>query len=184
MSNPTVCFMGFNSTGIDKQKCLWINELCDMTNTSYLSIQEHFKIAKNTDQYFSEKFDKFNSYVIPGHREKGQDSGRPKAGLAQLSRKDIDIKKDRIVTKNFRLQAQILNFSTSRLLWINAYLPTDPQNGEFDSNELLEVLAEVESIMDSEVFDDVLWQGDLNWDISRNSEFSNIMKRFMNRIGL
>ena len=155
-----------------------------MTNTSYLSIQEHFKIAKNTDQYFSEKFDKFNSYVIPGHREKGQDSGRPKAGLAQLSRKNVDIRKDRILTKSFRLQAQILNFSNSRLLWLNSYLPTDPQHGEVNNDELLEVLAEVENIMDSAAYDDILWQGDLNWDMSRSSEFSNIMRRFMEKVGL
>ena len=50
-------------------------------------------------KYFSDEFDKFHSYVIPGYRAKGQDSGRPKAGLAQLSRKDLDVRKDRVVTK-------------------------------------------------------------------------------------
>ena len=184
MTNPTVSFMGYNSTGIDKQKCLWISELCDMADISYLSIQEHFKIAKNRDKYFSENFDKFNSYVIPGYRAKGQDSGRPKAGLAQLSRKELDVKKSRIVTKNFRLQAQILNFSNSRLLWMNAYFPNDPQNGNLDDSELIEVLSEAEAIMDKVEFDDILWQGDFNWDLSRNTEFSRIMKRFMDRIGL
>ena len=184
MANPTVNFMGYNSTGIDKQKCAWISDLCDLTDTSYLSIQEHFKIAKTRDKYFNDQFEKFNSYVIPGHRAKGQDSGRPKAGLAQLSKKDLDIRKDRIVTKSFRIQAQLLNFSSSRLLWINAYLPTDPQNGAFDESELLEVLTEVESIMDKTAFDDILWQGDLNWDMSRNSEFAIIMRRFMTRIGM
>ena len=184
MANPTVNFMGYNSTGIDKQKCRWISDLSDVTDTCYLSIQEHFKIAKNTDKYFSEQFDKFDSFVIPGYRARGQDTGRPKAGLAQLSRKTIDIKKDRIVTKNFRLQAQILNFSNTRLLWLNAYMPTDPQNGTFDDSELLEVLAEVEYIMDNTIFDDILWQGDLNWDMSRNSEFGLIMRRFMDKIGL
>ena len=184
MASPTVSFMGYNSTGIDKHKCVWINELLDMTDTSYLSIQEHFKIAKNTDKYFSEQFDKFDSYVIPGYRARGQDTGRPKAGLAQLSRKSIDIKKDRIVTKNFRLQAQVLNFSNTRLLWLNSYMPTDPQNNTFDDSELLEVLAEVEYIMDNTIFDDILWQGDLNWDMSRNSEFGVVMRRFMNKVGL
>ena len=184
MANLTVNFMGYNSTGIDKQKCAWINDLCEVTNISYLSIQEHFKIAKTTDKYFSEQFDKFNTYVIPGHRAKGQDSGRPKAGLAQFSRKELDIRKDRIVTKSFRLQAQILNFSNTRLLRLNAYLPTDPQIATFDDRELLEVLAEVESIMDTAEYDDILWQGDLNWDMTRDTEFAIIMRRFMSRIGL
>ena len=184
MTNPTVNFLGYNSTGIDKQKCGWLRDLCDVTDATYVSLQEHFKIAKTTDKYFNDQFDKFNTYVIPGYRAKGQDSGRPKAGLAQFSRKNIDIRKDRILTKNFRLQAQVLNFTNTRLLWINAYLPNDPQNATFDERELLEVLTEVESIMDKVDFDDILWQGDLNWAMSRDSEFALIMRRFMARIGL
>ena len=184
MANSTVNFLGYNSTEIDEQKCAWIRDLCDLTNASYVTIQEHFKIAKTTDKYFNDQFDKFNSYVIPGQRAKGQDSGRPKAGLAQFSRKDLEIRKDRILTKSFRLQAQILNLENTRLLWLNAYMPTDPQNAAFVDNELLEVLAEVESILDKAEFDDIIWQGDLNWDMSRGSEFSIIMRKFMARIGL
>ena len=48
MASPTVNFIGYNSTGIDKQKCAWIRDLCDLTDASYLAIQEHFKIAKTT----------------------------------------------------------------------------------------------------------------------------------------
>ena len=176
MAIPTVNFLGYNSTGIDKQKCAWIRDFCELTDASYISIQEHFKIAKTTNKYFSDEFNKYNSYVIPGYRAKGQDSGRPKAGIAQLSRKDIDVRKDRVVTKHFRLQAQILNFSNTRLLWINSYLPTDPQNAAFNDTELMEVLAEVENIMDNSVYDDILWQGDLNWDMSRDSDFAMVMK--------
>ena len=96
----------------------------------------------------------------------------------------MDVRKDRVVTYQFRLQAQILNFSSTRLLWINSYFPTDPQNAAFDDGELLEVLAEVEKIMDNNAYDDILWQGDLNWDMSRDSYFSLTMKRFMSRIRL
>ena len=38
--------------------------------------------------------------------------------------------------------------------------------------------------MDNNAYDDILWQGDLNWDMSRDSYFSLTMKRFMSRIGL
>ena len=184
MTTPSVNFISYNSTGLDKFKCDWIRNLCDVTSTSYCSVQEHFRNSKTTEKYFCDQFDKYNSYVIPGYRAKGQDSGRPKGGIAQLSRKDLDIRKDRIVTRNFRIQAQILNFSSTRLLWLNSYFPTDPQCKNFDDSELLEVLAEIECIMDKAQFDDVLWQGDLNWDMSRTSEFSVIMRRFLDRIGL
>ena len=89
MANPTVNFIGYNSTGIDKHKCAWIRDLCSLTDASFVSIQEHFKIAKTTDKYFSDEFSEYHSYVIPGHRPKGQDSGRPKAGIAQFSRKNL-----------------------------------------------------------------------------------------------
>ena len=88
------------------------------------------------------------------------------------------------MTKIWTIQAQVLNLPKSRLLWINAYLPTDPQTVIFDDSELIEVLSEIESIMDSTDFDDVLWNGDLNWHMARNSGFSTMMKNFMARLGL
>ena len=34
------------------------------------------------------------------------------------------------------------------------------------------------------VYDDILWQGDLNWDMSRETNFAMTMKRFVSRVGL
>ena len=87
------------------------------------------------------RFRQFNSYVIPAHREAGQESGRASGGLAQLSKKDIGVKKDRVTTHNYRVQAQILNLPSGRLLWLNTYFPTDPQIvREYDDHVLQEVL--------------------------------------------
>ena len=55
---------------------------------------------------------------------------------------------------------------------------------QFDDIELLEVLHEVESTMDNAEFDDILWNGDLNWHMTRTSGFSNTMKTFLRRLGL
>lgn len=38
--------------------------------------------------------------------------------------------------------------------------------------------------MDGAAYDDILWQGDLNWDMSRDSGFSIVMRRFLSRLGL
>ena len=89
-----------------------------------------------------------------------------------------------MVTKHFRIQAQILNFQSTRLLWINTYLPTDPLTRNYDDVDLVEILNEIEKIMDDVQFDDVLWCGDLNWDMGRNSGFSDTMRKFPSRIGL
>ena len=70
-----------------------------LTNASFAGILEHFRKSKTIDKFFNSEFPDFNSYVIPGYREPGQDSGRPKAGIAQLSTKSLQIKKTR--TFNF-----------------------------------------------------------------------------------
>ena len=103
------------------------------------------------------------SYVLKGFRDEGQDTGRPKVGIAQLRSKNLDMKSDRIVTKSFRIQAQLLHFPTSRLLWVNTYLPTDPGGAVFNEDELEEVLDEIEEIIDKTAFDDIVWNGDLNY---------------------
>ena len=180
MAIPTVNFLSYNSTGLASAKCHFIKDICDTNKVNYLSIQEHFKWSKSTSKYFIDSFDKFNSYVIPAYRPKTQDSGRAKAGLAQLSLKAIEVKKDRVVTKSWRIQAQVLNFPTSRILWINTYLPTDPQTVNFDESELIDVLNEVENIMDETHFNN----GDLNWDMGRRSGFSAVMANFVQKVGL
>ena len=152
----------------------------------FISIQEHFKqSSKSLDKYFRNNFKDYFSYVIPAQRRPGQDSGRARAGVAQLCRKSISVKKDRVVTRSYRIQAQILNLPSSKLLWINTYLPTDPQKKtNFDDTELLEVLGEVETILTSSAYSDVLWTGDLNWDMKRESQFSHTMHSFVERMGL
>ena len=178
-------FMSYNPTGINTVICQFKNEISDEYNVNYVSIQEHFKSTKKTDKFFRDKFRQHYSYVIPGHRTSGQESGRAKAGLAQLSNKSIDIRKDRVNTRNYRIQAQVLSFSSGKILWLNTYLPTDPQTvHKYDDTELMEVLKEIETILTSIAYKDVIWAGDLNWDMARGTAFSRIMKGFIQRMGL
>jgi hypothetical protein len=86
-------------------------------------------------------------------------------------------------TKNFRIQAQVIHFSDYRLLWMNAYFPTDPQLVNFDQTELLQVQNEIENIMDTTEFDDVLLGGDFNYDKRRLSSFTISMDLFLERLG-
>ena len=89
MAKPFVNFLSYNSTGIDSVKTDWIRTLMKTCDISFLQLQEHFKAAKSTDKYFKKEFQGNNSYVIPAHRESGQDNGRAKGGLAQISDKKI-----------------------------------------------------------------------------------------------
>ena len=93
------------------------------------------------------------------------------------------VNKTRIKSDLFRIQAQVLSFPGTKLLWINTYMPTDPQTIVYDDHELREVLNEVENIMDNVEYDDVAWMGDFNWDRQRNSGFSQVMEEFIAKIG-
>ena len=182
MTTPTVNFLSYNSTGMNSVKSAWIRDLCKVTNTDFCSVQEHFK--KTVTNFFKDEFKYYSSYAKPAVRNIGQDSGRAKGGLAQLSTKKLKIKIVRIPTKLFRVQAQLIHFPNTRILWMNTYLPTDPQTLLFDDDELEEVLKEVENVMDSTEFDDVVWAGDLNWDKTRSTGFSEKMKAFTEKIGV
>ena len=114
MMIPIINFLSFNSTGLDSIRADYIRNLYNVTNSTFVSIQEHFKKTKTIDKFFSYKFPEHNCYVIPGVRDENQDSERPKGGLAQLRNKEIDIKVNRVETKSFRIQKQVLEFPKTR----------------------------------------------------------------------
>ena len=184
MTAPMVNFLSYNSTGMNTVKASWIRDLLEVTCSHFVGIQEHFKRTKTVDKFFRDNFSDFSSFVVPAHREEGQDSGRAKGGLATLSCKQLKVKCDRFQTKSYRLQAQTLYFPNTRILWINVYFPTDPQTVQFDESALLEVIGEIEAVMDCAEYDDCILQGDLNWDSDRQTGFSILMKRFCQRTGL
>ena len=91
--------MSYNSTGLDAVKTNWIREIIETCEIDFFQLQEHFKKTKTIDSFFKKEFPTKDNFVIPGHREPFQDSGRAKGGLAQLSSKILDIRKERIATK-------------------------------------------------------------------------------------
>ena len=98
--------------------------------------------------------------------------------------KNLNVKKERISTNYWRIQAQILHFDGYKLMWINCYFPTDPQTVQFNDDELLAAQNEIENILDNNVFDDCIVGGDFNFDSRRNSGFSISMNNFLTRLGI
>ena len=133
----SLTFMSYNSTGLDSAKVSFSLDICDSYDVDFLSFQEHFKFV-NVDKFFKSGFKDFSSFVVAG-----QMTGRAKAGLAQLCRKDYEIKKVRVSTNGLRLQAQVLELATTRVLLLNTYFPTDPKQQHYDDGELQEVLEEI-----------------------------------------
>ena len=183
MAAPTVNFLSYNPTGLDSVvKAKWTRELLCSMNIQFVSIQEHLK--KNVGNMFHKQFPKYVPYVIPATRAVMQDSGRPMGGLAQLQLESIQTKAKRISCENPRIQAQILSFKNISILWINTYFPTDPQVANFDDTELRKVLSDIENIMDSEEYDHILLNGDINWHKARQNAFCGIVEEFVEKVGL
>ena len=182
---PSVTFMSYNSTGMNSVKANWTNEMCRDLEADYCAIQEHFKNTKSTQKFFCEKFRDYYPYVIPASRAPGVDTGRCSGGLAQLSSKTISVKKDRVICRTYRVQAQVLNFPGCNLLWINAYLPTDPGlKAGWDDSDLRSCLSEIDRVIRETRHSDVLLSADLNWDKERKTQFANTVKEFVDRSGL
>ena len=147
----TVNFLSYNSMGLNSIKADWIRNLYKVTNCDFIFLQEHFKKTNATDKFFKDQFPDHVSYIVKGHRDSCQDSGRPKGGIAQLCSKHIDCKVDRVVTKNYRIQAHILDFPNIRILWLITYFPTDPGGELFEEDELSDLLKDIETILDTSV---------------------------------
>ena len=184
MVNNICTFASYNSTGMNSVKTNWIRDFINVTNADFISVQEHFKKTKSIEKYFSDEFPNSSSFVIPGFREPGQEYGRAKGGLAMLSNKSKSVRKTRIKTDSFRIQAQVITLPKTKLLWINTYMPVDPQTIMYDKEDLTNVLLEVEKVMDTADYDDVVWAGDFNWDRGRNTGFAQILENFVSKICL
>ena len=176
--------MSYNSTGLDSFKVKWINDLMKTFKVDYFQLQEHFKATKTIDNFFKKAFPDYDCYSIPGHRTAGQESGRAKGGLSQISCKKLDIRKERVFSKHWRNQAQILHMKGYKLLWINCYCPTDPQTLKFDDEELSAVLNDLENILENNIYDDCLLGGDFNFDNRRATGFTSLINEFLEKVGL
>ena len=74
-----------------------------------------------------------------------------------------------------RVQACLINFPRSKVLWLNSYFPTDPRIQNFDDSELKESLAAIKNVIENNVHDQILWQGDINTDVNRKSKYVDIV---------
>ena len=63
-------------------------------------------------------------------------------------------------------------------------MPCDTQNSNSDNFELLETLTEIETLINQYSDCEILWLGDLNWEMKRKSNFSNIFHNFVEKMGL
>ena len=54
----------------------------------------------------------------------------------------------------------------------------------YNGEELLKVLNDIETVLETTQFDDVLIAGDMNWHMSRQSGFALAIQQFLSRLNL
>ena len=82
--------------------------------------------------------------------------------------------------ESFRIQSVTLEVGTYKLLVVNTYFPTDTK-GDFDENELLLLLSDIENVLDRNDFDHVVWTGDINADFRRKTKHVKLIDEFVKK---
>ena len=85
---------------------------------------------------------------------------------------------------HWRVQALLIKFNGATTLLINSYFPTDPQRPNADHAEFHETLGVIRNIIRSNVFDSLVWTGDLNSDFMRISNQTMLVNNAIEELQL
>ena len=87
-------------------------------------------------------------YIVPAKKQTNHISkGRGSGGLVTMFRKYLTKYVSQIKSENYRIQGTKFTFPNCYLLVVNSYLPCDPQNENFEHNELISVLEDIKVII-------------------------------------
>ena len=104
------------------------------------------------------------AYIFKKKPLKDSMDGRPKNGMFIAVPNEIKELVVDVLPNHWRVQAITLQAPSNRLLIINSYFPNDPKTSEFDTSELLTTLSAINSVMEGNEFDNIIWTGDINAD--------------------
>ena len=179
-SGSQLCVTSYNSTGFGQDKIDFMKTL--LLFSDVLSVQEHFLLSSddrkhsNTDKIRRAFGDNYDMFVVPAVKSnENVTKGRGKGGLFTLWKKGLTKYVSKVESSSYRLQATKFQFPSSNLLIINSYFMCDP-GGNFEENELMQLLAEVRRIIEVSRCQNISLQGDLNCDFSRQTPFVQIVR--------
>ena len=173
--------ISYNSRGFNKCKQDFLrNILSEVGGHTFLFNQENFLLKKNG--YIAEQ-------ALPEHRivfkpaVKDSLEGRPKGGMfiaVPICFKDCITE---VAVDSNRIQCVLARVAQCKLLLINSYFPTDPR-GEFDENDLVIILNEIQKLIDENDFHHLIIGGDINADFGRKTRFVDMIREFIESTGM
>ena len=154
-------------------------------------VQEHFLIDgkdkkhSNTNKIKKAFGEHYDMFIVPAAKDTNQvTKGRGKGGLVTKMRKNLTKFVTKIDSSNYRLQATKFSFPTGDFLLLNSYFPCDPQRETFDDTELINLLANIRSLILTSNCSNILLAGDLNSDFNRQNRFTNSVAEALESLGL
>ena len=173
----SICIFSYNSRGFTEDK----QEIC---KTLLMDTDEYYPILCNQENFLL----KSNSYkvtqcfpdakVIFKEAIKESFEGRPKNGMFVVIPNELKAMAEDVSPHHWRVQAVMMTLAT-KVLIINSYFPTDPRVNDFDSTDLDSTISAIRSVISDNVFDSVVWCGDINADFARNTRFTTTVDEFV-----
>ena len=181
MSDKHVCIFSYNSRGFNTCKREFIRNFSLMAGCkTFIFNQENF-LLKNNGYMARNALPDHYLFIKPAVKDGLE--GRPKNGMFIAVPASLKEFAKKVTVNSDRLQCIITEMSSSKLLLINSYFPTDPRV-DFDENDLLTLLADIRKIVDENDFDHVILGGDINADFGRKTKFVSIIKEFISDLDL
>ncbi len=181
MADSNLCIISYNSRGFNASKRDFLHNLSRVAGCHTIIFNQENFLLKNNG-YIARK-------VLPDHHvilnpaTKDDLEGRPKNGMFIAVPKCLKEKVKEVPVKSKRIQSIRVTLEDRTFLLINSYFPTDPRV-DFDENNLLLLLSEIEDIIETSTFDHFVLGGDINADFTRNTKFVRIIEEFINKIGV
>ena len=148
-----------------------------------LCIQEHFlldskdKKHSNTNKLRNSFGTDHDMFITPAHKAASQVTrGRRKGGLVTMWKKGLTKYVSKVHCLNFRIQATKFKLPAGPVLVVNSYFPCDPRTENFDDSELVTLLSELRSVIQSSNCNNVLLAGDLNCHFERQTRFTTLIE--------
>ena len=182
--NP-VCLISWNSRGSSHQKIYFLSHLVSPqivgNKIPILCNQENF-ILKANSYRIVQALPGFHCFINPAVKDV-QDRGRPMNGMFIAVPDSIKSFIKDVSPNHWRVQALLIESSSSKTLLINSYFPFDTRR-VIESDELTETIEVVKSVIEDNDCDAVMWAGDINSDFTRNNTHTKAVREVVEELNL
>ena len=179
-------FLSFNSRGFSEQKQDFCKTLISQeiigNREAIFCNQENF-LLRNSSYKITRTFPNHHCIINPAVKS-NHDKGRAKNGMfIAVPNSLINLVND-VSPGHWRVQAVTVSVSSSSILLVNSYFPTDPKTNDFNDDDLRETLQVISNVIEKNEVNSVLFLGDINCDFRRNTRFVQTIKSYLEEYNL